>query len=599
MLQRFRRSTRDRRLFTQLDAPSRDAGGQGPTLSSDALVLMVSLWFTATCNLSFWRAWLQGRDMAWPSTWWLIAATVLALTALHFVVMAPLANRWTARPLLALLVLVASFSSYFIGHYGIYLDASMLRNVLRTDVAEARELLALSLLLHLALTALGPLWLLWRVRLVRRPIVAAVIRRGAAWALAAVVGVLALLSVYQDAASNMRNHREMRYLITPGNALWSSARVLRADAGAARAPRQAIGTDAARGARAADARRKPLRIVLVVGETARAANWGLNGYHRQTTPQLAALPELISFAPVASCGTNTEVSLPCMFSPGGRRRYDEATVRGSESLLHVLQRAGVQVLWRDNQSGCKGVCDGLDSEVMSAALAPGWCDGERCLDEALLHGLAQRLGKAGGAAAPAALSTASPTASSTTSSTPSTAATAPRRPADQLIVLHQLGNHGPAYDRRYPDAFRRFTPVCASSDLRRCSREEIVNAYDNALLYTDHVLARAIDWLREGSADHDTALVYVSDHGESLGESGLYLHGLPYAIAPLVQRQVPMLMWLSAGLAQQHGIDTACLRQRAAQATSHDHLFHSLLGLMDVSTRWYEAPMDVFAGCRR
>ena len=205
-------------------------------------------------------------------------------------------------------------------------------------------------------------------------------------------------------------------------------------------------------------------------------------------------------------------------------------------------------------------------------MAPGLCDGERCLDEALLQGLdiAPAQAKPGAGA-----------------------------PADQLIVLHQLGNHGPAYDRRYPDAFRHFKPVCATADLPRCSREQIVNAYDNALLYTDHVLAQAITLLRSAGSTHDTALLYLSDHGESLGENGLYLHGLPYAIAPEVQLQVPMLLWLSEGLARQHRIDPACLRQRAAQPASHDHLFHSLLGLMDVTTALYEPALDLFALCRR
>jgi len=348
---------------------------------------------------------------------------------------------------------------------------------------------------------------------------------------------------------------------------WSLASVLGQDTRSAGRPREAIGLDASRGKWAQTPHRRPLLVVLVVGETARAANWGLNGYRRATTPQLAAMPELISFAQVTSCGTNTEVSLPCMFSPWGRRQYDEARVRRSESLLHVVQRAGVNVFWRDNQSGCKGVCDGIPHEVVDPRQSPALCEEGRCLDEALLVGLERRLQRPDG--------------------------------GDQFLVLHQLGNHGPAYDKRYPDAFRRFTPVCATADLRRCSREQIVNAYDNALLYTDHVLARTIAWLREHGAGRDTALIYVSDHGESLGENGLYLHGLPYAIAPDVQTQVPMLLWLSPGIAETQGIDTACVRQRAAQPAAHDHLFHSLLGLLDVSTSLYDPAMDLLQPCRR
>ncbi|MDP3084723.1 MAG: sulfatase-like hydrolase/transferase, partial [Rubrivivax sp.] len=374
----------------------------------------------------------------------------------------------------------------------------------------------------------------------------------------------ALLVAFQPLASMMRNHKEVRYLVTPANYLWSLASVGAAQARGAARPRQAIGLDAAFGPLQA-ARTKPFVVVLVVGETARAANWGLSGYARQTTPQLARLP-VINFAQVSSCGTNTEVSLPCMFAPVGRRDYDEARIRGSESLLHVLARAGVAVHWRDNQSGCKGVCDGLPGDTVQALNAPGLCSDGRCLDEGLLHGLDQRLARAQGT---------------------------------QLLVLHPIGNHGPAYSRRHPAAFGQFQPACQSDDLRLCTREQIVNAYDNALLYTDHLLASLIAKLQAQAGQIDSALIYVSDHGESLGENNLFLHGIPYAIAPLVQTRVPMLMWTSAGFSKASGVDVDCLRQRAAQPVAHDHLFHTLLALLDVRTALYEPAWDVSAGCRR
>jgi lipid A ethanolaminephosphotransferase len=222
------------------------------------------------------------------------------------------------------------------------------------------------------------------------------------------------------------------------------------------------------------------------------------------------------------------------------------------------------VHWRDNQSGCKRVCDGLPNDSVESLKLPQLCDGGRCLDEGLLHGLEERLLQARGT---------------------------------QLLVLHQLGNHGPSYFRRYPEAFRKFLPACEQDDLRQCSREEIVNAYDNALLYTDHVLARAIRTLQAHAAEVDSALLYVSDHGESLGEGNLFLHGIPYAIAPDVQTRVPMLMWISEGFARTRSLDTACLKRRAEQPARHDHLFHTLLTLTDVMTRLYEPDWDLTRGC--
>lgn len=504
-------------------------------------------------------------------------ALLVMLVALHYLLVVPFAYRRTVKPLLTLLMFGTALATFYMQTFGVVLDASMMRNVLRSDVVEARELVSWALLAHLLLYGGIPSALLWRVRVLHRPWLRATAWRLGSVLLAAVAFFAALLPVFKPFASLMRNHKEVRYLAAPVNALWSTGAVIAAQARGAARPRQAIGLDARAGAVSA-ARTRPLVVVLVVGETARAANWGLSGYARPTTPELARLP-VINFADVKSCGTNTETSLPCMFAPVGRRDYDESRIRGSESLLHVLARAGVAVHWRDNQSGCKGVCDGLPQDEVISLNPAGMCGDGRCLDEGLLIGLRDRLAAARSAGA-------------------KTGTSPDAKPAAQLLVLHQLGNHGPAYFRRYPPAFAHFTPVCQNDDLQRCSREEIVNAYDNALRYTDHVLASIIATLQDAAADVDSALVYVSDHGESLGENNLYLHGLPYAIAPKEQKQVPMVMWLSPGLARAAALDAACLQRRAAQPASHDNLFHTLLGLFDVKTALYEPQWDLAGGCR-
>jgi lipid A ethanolaminephosphotransferase len=533
------------------------------TVSIELTLLVTSVFWALTVNRSFFASALQGHPTGSSSAPFVLALG-LALVALHFLLLAPLATRWTVKPLLAVLLVATAFASYFMAQLGVYMDPSMLRNVMRTDVNEARELFGWAMLPHLLLYAVLPLLLLWRVRLVRRRSWwrAVGVRLGA-MLLATLLLVAAVMSIFQPLASLMRNHKELRYLVTPANYLWSLAAVARTDARAAAGPKKPIGLDAKPGARTA-VRTKPLLVVLVVGETARAANWGLNGYSRNTTPELAALP-VISFAQTTSCGTNTETSLPCMFAPVGRRDYDEDSIRGSESLLQVLARAGVGVRWRDNQSGCKGVCDGLPADSVAGLNPPGLCAEGRCLDEGLLSGLDQQLAQARGT---------------------------------QFLVLHQLGNHGPSYFRRYPPAFARFQPACNNDDLRQCTQKQIVNAYDNALLYTDHVLALLIAQLQARAAQVDSAVLYVSDHGESLGENNLYLHGLPFAIAPDVQKRVPMLMWLSPGFAAAAGIDPACLQQRATLPAQHDHLFHTLLALLDVKTALYDAGWDLTRDCR-
>jgi lipid A ethanolaminephosphotransferase len=267
---------------------------------------------------------------------------------------------------------------------------------------------------------------------------------------------------------------------------------------------------------------------------------------------------------VQSCGTATATSLPCMFSHFGRKEFSDDEGSRYESVLHVLARAGMRVVWRDNQSGCKGVCEGLEVQDLSALKVPPLCDNGRCFDEILLHEFDK--------------------------------ITASGKPT--VVVMHQLGSHGPSYFARYPKSFARFQPECKEADLRLCSKEAITNAYDNTILYTDHLLASVIKRL-QNEEKYASALIYLSDHGESLGENGLYLHGLPYAIAPQVQKHVPMVMWLSAAFRADSGIDQNCLKAQAASNFSHDNLFHSLLGLLSVDTKVYDSSLDIFKPCTR
>ncbi len=548
------------------------AGPAGPgaigrfQASTESVILVASLFWSLAANRSFFNASLH-IDGAGGFDWALAFDLMLIVTALHVLVLGLVCTRRTLKPVLVLLAVVAATSMHFMQTFGIVLDPSMLRNAWQTNLDEARELLSWRLALDLLLYAGLPIALLMGLCTPPRPLRTALAARAVLMGSALLIGVGALVWQYKPLAALMRNHKELRYLVTPANALWSFGAVLAADVRGAAQPRQPIGLDATPGPSWA-AQSRPRLVVVVVGETVRAANWGLNGYARPTTPRLAGLP-VVNFTQASACGSSTAVSLPCMFAPVGRRDYDEARIRGSQSLLHVLARAGVSVLWRDNQAGCKGVCDGLPTEQVSAANAPGLCKGDACFDEGLLNGLEPRLAEAAAGH------------------------------GNQLLVLHMLGNHGPAYFRRYPPAFERFRPACREDDLGRCSQAEIVNAYDNAVLYTDHVLATLIGTLQAQSDKVDAAVVYLSDHGESLGEKGLYLHGLPMAIAPSEQTHIPMLMWWSDGFAQQAGLDLDCMQRRHALPTQHDHLFHTVLGLLDVQTALYAAGFDLTAGCRR
>lgn len=528
-------------------------------MSQEALALLAALYFSVASNATFFRVVGETGAFAHPGGNGLKLGLFVAITALNTLLLLVLFNRWTTRMVLTVLLLLNACAGYFMSRYTVYLDPGMLANILQTDGKESRELLTSTFAGDFLLYGVLPATFPWLIGLRRYPWRQAIPRRLAALLLALSCAAAALMSTYQPLASLMRNHHQVRYLVTPGNYLVSLASSLRSASGGG--PRIAVGTQARVVGRPLAA--KPRLLVLVVGETVRAQNWGLNGYARQTTPNLASIQGVVNFSDVTACGSSTEVSVPCMFSPYGRQHYDAAKIKRSEGLLHVLEHAGIRTLWRDNQTGCKGTCTGLPFESFEHANVAGACNTEGCLDQAMLHGLAE---------------------------------TVERTPGDMVVVLHQLGNHGPAYYKRYPPQLARFGPACRENDLSRCSRDQIVNAYDNAVLNTDLFLANAIHLLA-GLGDRDTALLYVSDHGESLGENGLFLHGIPYPIAPDSQLKVPMVTWLSDGLAASRGVDAHCLQQQARRPASHDNLFHSVLGLLQVRTPEYDPRLDLFAPC--
>lgn len=532
-----------------------------PEISIEALTLLTCVYVALTCNVSFWSSALDGRLLATAGTWRFVFGTFVAMCGLHFALLICVANRWIIKPMLGLVLVVTATAAYYQDRFAVYLDADMLRNVLHTEYHEARELISSGFILRVLLLALPPILILWRVRIVRRRWTQATLVR--VLSLCGAIGLSAsgMLLAFRDLSTLMRNHKEVRYLVTPGNYLYAAAQVLWSDVRQTQQVLTPVGTDARVIGRGEAAR--PRLLVIVVGETVRAQNWGLNGYARDTTPELRAL-NVVNFSDVRSCGTATEVSLPCMFSAVGRRDYDEERIRSQESLLHVLQHAGIQSLWRDNQTGCKGVCAGLPFQQWREAKVADLCQNDACFDEILLHNLQDDIDAVSG---------------------------------DLVVVLHPLGNHGPSYYARYPKRFRRFTPTCDSAEPGDCSSDALVNSYDNAVLYGDHFVAETIGLLQR-QTNRDAALIYVSDHGESLGEHGLYLHGVPYAIAPDQQTSVAMVAWLSAGLAVSSGIDVECLRERSARPVAHDDLFHSTLGLLDVQTQAYEAQLDLFKPCR-
>ena len=301
---------------------------------------------------------------------------------------------------------------------------------------------------------------------------------------------------------------------------------------------------------------KPNLLVLVIGETARGMNFQLKGYEKKTNPYTVD-QGVVSFKNVSSCGTATRVSVPCLFSSLPRTSFIDFVAAHQDNLLDILTRVGMSSIWVENNDtgGCQGVCNRIESVKFEE------------YDEVVIGQLIQQMKKKQG--------------------------------KDNVIVLHLNGSHGPNYHVKYPKEFARFLPDCKKDELRLCTQEELLNAYNNTILYTDYVLSQLINVLKKEENNWSSLLLYTSDHGESIGEHGLYGHCAPYAIAPLEQTHVPLIFWVSDTFTAEKNISLACLKNKAqAGQFSHDNIFHSVLGVRDVSTSLYQPTLDIFKSCR-
>jgi lipid A ethanolaminephosphotransferase len=520
--------------------------------TSARLVLLFAVFATVFANVTMFARMLEWT-LASDTHWVYAVSTVLA----QFLVLVLFVSLLTAHPayrvLLAVLLLVTAASAYFVDSYGVVIDHDMLLNAAATNPAEAKGLLSLRMLGYLLVLFVVPVVWMFRQSVRRQTVVR---RLGSHLGLMLVSGALIaglVLSMSSFWVSFWREHPEIRVYSNPMAAIHASYKLIKKEYFSGPKSFRAIGQDAK--IPESDVDRE--LVIVVVGETARADHFSLNGYERETNPLLSQRNDVVSFSNVSSCATATRFSVPCMFAEVGRTDFDHKVAHKTENALDVLTRSGVSILWRDNNSDSKGVADRMVYEDFMTPEKNPVCDPE-CRDIGLLHGLDTFI--------------------------------AGHEAGDILIVLHTMGSHGPAYYERVPDAFQKFQPICATNQLDQCSDEEIRNSYDNTILYADYFLDQTLDFLKQYDDRFETALLYVSDHGESLGENGVYLHGMPYLLAPDAQTHVPMLLWFGA---QHTDLDIKKLQAQKDDEISHDNLFHTLLGMFEVSSSIYRPDMDL------
>ncbi len=536
--------------------------------SPRTVALWIALWLAIVGNLALWRElWrIFGGVQALPT---LLGTFVVVLAATSALMALTAWGRW-CKPVWIVILVAAGVAQHFMLTYGVVMDSAMIANTAQSDPREMRDLVGLGFAANLMLVVALPGALLLYVPVRSTRWWPQLWKNAALFASAVALTLASAFAMYSQLAPVVRTHMNLRYIVNPlagfSSAVWVVARPF-FEMTKGLVP---ITAGAALGSSYAAAGKPPL-LVIVVGETARADHFALDGYRRDTTPELAARG-VWSYTDVWSCGTDTRDSVPCMFSSLDKEAFVKRKSE-HENLLDVLQAAGLAVLWLDNQTGCKDVCARVptaSTNDLAKDVADGFCTDGECLDGALLVGLDERLAKLPDA----------------------------RRKKGIVLVMHQMGSHGPAYFKRSAPAQKRFMPECTNTTLSRCAPGTLINAYDNTIAATDHFLGGTIDWLAERSADHATALLYMSDHGESLGETGIYLHGLPYALAPDVQKHVPFVAWMSDAMVSRRGIDRSCVGAGTGANLSHDNLYHSVLGLLDVASPTYRPQLDVFAACR-
>ena len=526
----------------------------------------LALWLAVVLNVMFYKQVQLLTPYHGFKAYAFIGATILVVLAFYHLVFQLLQWRPMAKGLAALLIIIGGMSAYFVNSLGVSITPDQIQNMMQTDGNEVRDLLSWRLVLWIGAMVVLPLVVLFKVKIRRDPFKIVLLHKlfGSAVSILLIAGMLFIFFV--DYAAIFREHRDLKGMISPQNAISSTLSYYKKNRPQQHLPLVTYGEDAHL-VKQVGQQNLPKLMVLVVGETARAESFSLNGYAKNTNPELSKL-DIINFNQVSSCGTATAVSVPCMFSGMPRSDYDAQLASHREGLLDIAQRAGYKVTWIDNNSGCKGTCNRVEQYQIPQQLKDKWCakDGD-CYDEILVDSLKAYL-----AAIPEADKT-------------------PR-----LIVIHQMGSHGPAYYQRSTQKFQPFKPSCNTNAIQGCSSTELLNSYDNSIVYTDHVLSSIIQVLK-GNNTHQAGFWYLSDHGESTGEHGLYLHGSPYAIAPTQQTHIPMLMWFSPEWTQHNSAQIACLAKQKSKELSQDNLFPSLLSLLDIKTQVIDEQNNMLQQC--
>ncbi len=522
-------------------------------LKSNQFVLVVSSFiFSAFYNDLFWKKVAQVYTFDGANIWYFISVFIV-LTSVIYIVLSLVNYKYILKPVLILLFIITSFTSYFMNQYGIAIDEQLLSDIFKSGNIKFSDFYSIKFLFDSIIFAILPSFIVYKSKIDYKPLGMHIVYKIFSIFIAVLIIFVNLYIFSNFYISFFKDNRPLRHYTNPTYYFYSVGKFIYDKYRGKNIVVQKIGLDAK-----LVNRKKPRLLILVIGNSVRADHLFLNGYKRDTNPILRKY-DVISFRNLSSCGTEAKVSVPCMFSILNRSDFSNRDALEKENLLDILKRAGVRVGWIDNSSNTSVVA----KRIKDKSNLHNSCFNAECRDMLMLSSLENYLDK---------------------------------KTKDTVVVLRQEGSYGSEYYKRYPENFEKFKPVCKKKELDKCSKQSVINAYDNSLLYTDYFLSNVIKVLKENSKNYETAMLYVSDNGESLGEKGVYLHSMSYYIAPKAQRHVGAIAWFGDKF---DGIDKDCIKKRATKNYSQDGYFDTVLGLMGVKTGLYTKTKDMFAKCRK
>ena len=513
-------------------------------------ILLTALFITFVYNLKFFKILYENIGFSSFASIYFFFAIIIAIIFAISILLLILGQQYVLKPLAIFLIILSSILSFYNHQYGVTVDEQMIINTLQTDLKEALDLMSVGFFIHIFFLGFIPSAIIYFVEIEYGSFKKDLILRLSFLVVAILIITIITFVNFKQVSFITRQNNNLNQHITPLYTLTSTYRLAKLSL-QAESKFTKLGEDAK-----LLKHNKKIIGIMVVGETARADRFSLNGYSKETNAYLKD-KGVFSFKNTISCGTATAYSVPCMFFLNGEKNYTQSKAKNQSNVLDVLSFAGVKTIWVNNNSSCKNVCTRI--ETLNIITSSGGEDKNTILDEKLLDTTNQILKNNKG---------------------------------DILIVLHTMGSHGPRYYKRFPQKFAKFKPFCNNDTPQNCSKEELSNAFDNTIVYTDYVLSRLIDILKD-KKEYDTFLFYASDHGESLGENGIYLHGLPKKIAPKEQTNFAMILWLSDQIVKNQNINLSKIKNMANKELNHDYLPHTLLNLFKVQSSVYKKDLSL------